>query len=362
MKHEESVYVLIGRFQITHTVHAQLFQHGIDNSDHLIIQVGSSDVARDEKNPFTFDERKQVIEAICEPMLQAHREMGVSKKLSVLPLHDFTYDNNKWLAEVQANVTSVTKSADITLTGSKKDATTFYLEMFPQWRNNFIDVVPGVGATQAREQFFAHGVIADGLPEPTVEFMSKFMRRHNGRRFKRLQAEYNFNTNERAKYDCMPFPPVFVTGDAITVCAGHILLVERGQVPGLGCWAMPGGYFDTGMRRNKETGKFEMGDVFDIDPVAAALRELKEETKIAKGVMQGAIRSTMVFADPHRSRRGRIITHASHIQLKDTELPKVKGGDDAKKAFWLPLSELKANRHKFFEDHISIIDTFLNVL
>lgn len=362
MLHEEKVYNLIGRFQIAHAVHAQLFQHGINNSDHLVIQVGSSEVARDEKNPFTFEERKQVIEAICEPMLADHREHGRSKKLSILPLHDYTYDNNKWLTEAQANVASVTKSNNITLTGSKKDATSSYLEMFPQWGNDFIEVVPGVGATQVREQFFETGTISRGLPAPTQEFMSKFMRRHNGKSFALLQDEYNFNKNERAKYDCMPFPPVFVTGDAIVVCAGHILLVERGQVPGLGCWAMPGGYFDTGMRRNKETGKFEMGDVYDTDPVAAALRELKEETKIAKGVMKGAIRNTMVFADPYRSRRGRIITHATHIQLKDTELPKVKGGDDAKKAFWLPLAELEQNRSKFFEDHLSIIDTFLGVL
>lgn len=362
MLHEEKVYNLIGRFQIAHNVHQQLFQHGIDNSDHLIIQVGSSEVARDEKNPFTFEERKQVIEAICEPMLALHREHGRSKKLSVLPLHDYTYDNNKWLTEVQANVTSVTKSNDITITGSKKDATSSYLDMFPQWADDFIEVVPGVGATQVRNAFFESGEIHENLPQPTREFMAKFKRRHNSRRYNRIVDEYNFNKNERARYDCMPFPPVFVTGDGIVVCAGHILLVERGQVPGLGCWAMPGGYFDTGMRRNDVTGQFEMSDTFDIDPVAAALREVREETKLAKGVIKGAVRSTMVFADPHRSRRGRIITHAVYVQLKDTTLPKVKGADDAKDAFWLPLGELKANRAKFFEDHLSIIDTFLGVL
>ncbi|BBI69435.1 hypothetical protein PKHYL_36260 [Psychrobacter sp. KH172YL61] len=34
-------------------------------------------------------------------------------------------------------------------------------------------------------------------------------------------------------------------------------------------------------------------------------------------------------------------------------MPKVKGGDDATKAFWLPLAELDAKM--MFEDHYAII-------
>jgi bifunctional NMN adenylyltransferase/nudix hydrolase len=52
--------------------------------------------------------------------------------------------------------------------------------------------------------------------------------------------------------------------------------------------------------------------------------------------------------------RGRTITHAYHIALPhNTELPYVKGSDDADKAKWWPLSEVK--REMMYEDHLDII-------
>lgn len=364
LQKEKVIYNLIGRFQIAHVVHAQLFQHAIDNADHVIIQIGSSDILPDPKNPFTFAERKQVIEAIIEPMLAEHREHGRSKKVSILALHDYVYDNNKWLREVQLNVSSVTTSTDITLTGSEKDDSSYYLQMFPQWKTDFIEVVPLVGATSVRRQFFDSATIQRGLPNPTAEFLSKFLRKNKGETFLKLQAEYNFNISYKNKFKPLPYTIPFVTGDAVVVCAGHILLIERGALPGKGAWALPGGFFQTGLTLDKETDEFVVSEKVDSDAIETAIRELHEETrlKVAKGVLRGAIRDSKVFADPNRSLRWRIITHATHIQLNDTVLPKVKGADDAKKAFWVPIGDLVGNRDRFFEDHLSIIDTYLNVL
>lgn len=361
---EQNVYVYIGRFQGVHSTHEGTMAHAIKHSDHLIIQVGSSDLARDPRNPFTFAERKQVIEAICEPYLQAARENGLSKKLSVLPLHDYTYDNNKWLREVQSNVSSVTTSTDITLVGSEKDETSYYLQMFPQWKQDFLPVAPGVGATAIRKAFFTDGTILNDLPEPTKEFMSKFKRRAGGQCYTDIKAEFDFNIKYREQFKPLPYTIPFVTGDAIVVCAGHILLIERGAIPGIGLWALPGGFFQSGMTLNKQTGEFETTEVVDRDPVHTALRELREETKlkVPLPVLEGRIRETKVFADPNRSLRWRIITHASYIQLNDVVLPKVKGDDDARRAFWVPIGDLVANRDKFFEDHLSIIDSFLGIL
>ena len=49
------------------------------------------------------------------------------------------------------------------------------------------------------------------------------------------------------------------------------------------------------------------------------------------------------------------LTAEFYFQLKNDPkgLPKVKGGDDAAKAFWLPLAELDATM--MFEDHYAII-------
>jgi bifunctional NMN adenylyltransferase/nudix hydrolase len=58
-----------------------------------------------------------------------------------------------------------------------------------------------------------------------------------------------------------------------------------------------------------------------------------------------------------RSTRGRTITHAFHILLKDGPLPKVKGGDDAVKAKWVPVGELDSRM--CYEDHYEIIKHFI---
>lgn len=44
----------------------------------------------------------------------------------------------------------------------------------------------------------------------------------------------------------------------------------------------------------------------------------------------------------------------------DTVLPKVKGSDDAKKAFWMPLAEL--NPAHMFEDHYFITQRMVGQL
>ena len=72
-------------------------------------------------------------------------------------------------------------------------------------------------------------------------------------------------------------------------------------------------------------------------------------------VLRGSCHSQHTFDDPYRSARGRTITQAFYLQLKNDAkgLPKVKGGDDAAQAFWLPLAELDAKM--MFEDHYAII-------
>lgn len=54
------------------------------------------------------------------------------------------------------------------------------------------------------------------------------------------------------------------------------------------------------------------------------------------------------------------LTQAFYIDLGfGDELPKVKGSDDAEKAFWVPFNEVK--QEKMFENHFFIIDNFLNI-
>ena len=92
------------------------------------------------------------------------------------------------------------------------------------------------------------------------------------------------------------------------------------------------------------------------------LRELREETrlKVPAPVLKGSIRRQQVFDSPYRSTRGRTITHAFYIELSpDTSLPKVKGGDDARHAQWVPLASL--DPRQMYEDHYDIIQEMVGM-
>jgi len=349
------VGVLIGRFQILHTEHVRLIEHALQNSEQLIILVGSSDIARDPKNPFTFEERKSVIKEITEIY-----DMPVS----ILPMHDYVYDNNKWLRDVSSIVSKVALSNDITLFGCQKDNSTYYLEHFPQWNRNFITLENKISATTFRNAYFEDTEFLNSeiseLPKETTTFLTKFKETEH---YKYLVDWHEYNKVYQKRFETLPYVVPFLTGDSIVVCCGHVLLVKRKAIPGKGLWAMPGGFFNSGFIFNEDGYLVETSAV-DKTTTDTAIRELREETglKVPEAVLRGSIVKSEEFADPNRSLRWRIITKAVQIQLHDTSLPKVKGQDDAEKAFWIPISELKNNRDKFFEDHLNIIDSFLGIL
>jgi bifunctional NMN adenylyltransferase/nudix hydrolase len=159
-----------------------------------------------------------------------------------------------------------------------------------------------------------------------------------------LCSEYDMVKRYKEAWKAAPFPPTFMTVDAVVVQSGHILLVKRGDMPGKGLWALPGGFL------NQEETMLD-----------GAIRELKEETKIKVPVpvLKGSVKDSKTFDAPNRSSRGRTITQAFFIDLGMGELPKVKGSDDAEKAFWVPFNELV--QEKFFEDHAHIISHFLGI-
>ena len=147
----------------------------------------------------------------------------------------------------------------------------------------------------------------------------------------------------KTAWEGAPFPPTFVTVDAIVIRSGHVLVVRRKGALGKGLIALPGGFLN-----QNETAQ------------DAAIRELKEETgiKLSKEDLEKAIAGRKVFDYPERSLRGRTITHGFFIDLKRGPLPIVKGSDDADKAWWMSLREFETREAEFFEDHFHIINFF----
>ena len=366
MDKEFDLLVFVGRFQPFHNEHKRIIDIALQKSKHVLVLVGSAGKARTIRNPFTFDERKQMILQSYLPETSDYTDAEeLLESLIVKPLYDKTYNDAAWIKQVQTVVLDTAlhvanngssfhasgyNDIKVGLIGASKDNTSYYLKMFPQYRSVNVEIEADVHATAIREAFLdvdPHVRLftfyeQDIVPSSVQNFLNKFEMTDA---YKQLQGELKFVRDYKKQWEVSPYPVKHATVDSVVEQSGHILLVKRKAEPGKGLWALPGGHLN----------EFEK----QLD---GAIRELREETKIKvpEAVLRGSIRDHETFDDPYRSTLGRVITKAYHFKLADdVTLPKVKGADDAEKAKWVPISELR--EEDFFDDHYHIISYFLGL-
>jgi len=331
-----SLSVLIGRFQPLHNSHLDLVQTALLKSDKVLVFIGSSNTPRTYKNPFSFQERANMI----------HYALPISdrKRVTYIPLEDTMYNDQAWVSKIQQEVAKLCDDdTKISLVGHIKDESSYYIKMFPQWK--FIDAgyKDILHATEIRDMYFKNdfniNYLVGVIPNNVQVFLEEFRKLEA---FKEIIEERMFMDNYRKQFDNYPYPPIFVTVDAVVIQSGHVLLIKRKAYPGKGLLALPGGFLNAKTDKSIES---------------AMIRELVEETgiKLPEKVLLGNIKNKRVFDAIDRSSRGRTITHAYKISLLEGEwnLPKIKGGDDAESAEWKPIGTLK--REDFFEDHYDIL-------
>lgn len=343
--------VFIGRFQPFHLGHLKVIEAALQRTQKLIVICGSARQARSPRNPWRVAER--------EAMLRAALPAEWQERIFVVGCSDRMYNDQQWITEIQ-NLVDKVIAVDTVSVGSReaqfrvgiiggacrKEA--YYLDMFPQWYRIEVAELPNVRASELRRDILDEGGApfdrcADRLPAPVFAWLQHFRQTES---WQNLEAEWRFVRDYRRAWEGAPYPPTFVTADAVVIHSGHILLVKRKHLPGKGLWALPGGFVDQ--------------DELIRD---AVIRELREETrlKVPAPVLAGSIRASRVFDHPQRSMRGRTITHAFLIELTPTGegLPRVRGGDDAERARWVPLFEFNRMEENLFEDHFYIVNWFL---
>lgn len=328
-KYDLAVY--IGRFSPFHLGHLHTVQQALQLANRVLILVGSSFQPATPKNPWSFNERESMIR-------RSLPDYDFTNHIMVEPLVDYRYDDTKWVSEVQRTVGDYHPES-VVLVGHDKDESSYYLDMFPQW--DFVDTGSHdiLDATRVRELLFAgeHAFLRSVVTNSVFDYLVGTWKRDTTK-FEAIKKEHDYIRGYKAMWPAK----IYTTTDVVCVQSGHVLMIERGRDVGVGLLALPGGFLEEGERL-----------------VDGAIRELQEETqiKVPEKVLRGSIRAQHVFDAPGRDLRGRIITHGFLIKLDDSQpLPKVKGSDDAKKAWWFPISDLYKNRERVYGDHLDIVD------
>ena len=359
--------IYIGRFEGFHNGQFENIKHGLEIADKLIIIIGSANKPIDWKNPWTANERIEMIKASLPPDMLSHVHFQT--------IEDRLYQQSEWesliyeavdailhdYSQFRINPIRAEQKAKIALVGCDKDDTTWYLRCFPDWKQEFTKTFIGedketpLSSTTIRENIFKYlstvhvhsendhylTDIKKLVPKGSYEFIYKWLLTDSA---KYVYEWYIMDKEYQRPYEALPYGTNFYCADNVVIHSGHILLVKRKFHPGKDLWALPGGHI------NKNETAFQ-----------ASIRELYEETniKVPEKVMIANFFGEKLFDHPDRSLRGRCgkkvgrtvsISHCYALNGGDG-LPRVKAADDAEEAWWFNSAQLKKMRNEMFEDH-----------
>lgn len=138
----------VGRFNPTHKGHIEIIRRALDQiEEKLILIIGSANEHRTQRNPFTIEERIDLI------ILNLNQdELG---KIIICQQDDL-YNPEKWATSIRMLISEYCLPNEIGLFGYEKDATSYYLKMFPEYENFIINEIQGDGisSTQIRKEIF----------------------------------------------------------------------------------------------------------------------------------------------------------------------------------------------------------------
>ena len=200
--------VFIGRFSPLHLGHCHVISTALEYADKICILVGSSFTPRSYRNPWSFDERKEMI---------VNTFKDIQDRIIVLPLEDFAYNDSQWIQNVQQLVSEVVEGQfsgrypRITLIGHNKDNSSYYLKLFPQWASinvpGYVNEDFVLASTNIREWYFSNYIRIETqhLPPAVCDFLEKF---NKTTEYKNIVEEYEFIRNYKKSWESAPKRPL----------------------------------------------------------------------------------------------------------------------------------------------------------
>lgn len=342
--------VVIGRFQPFHLGHKHMIEQACDVADRVIIVIGDTGMARTAKDPWTVNERIDMIQKSMP---------SLGWKAQIASVQDNPYNDTDWANRVRQAVSLRTQPEDeIVLVGHNKDESSFYLNLFswplvevPQFVTNRL--APGeplrIDATVIRESLFvgggllAGGIVFEMMPDAVESIINEMDADRVLRISDEMAAIAEHKRHSESEISRRYGPQASIAADCLLRDHGHVLLIRRKGRVGKGTLALPGGFLDAGETLRQ-----------------AAIRELKEETGVDLCSVESALKAEalpMFLGDaPGRSQRGRIVTAVFPYFMKGASKRITPvAGDDAEWAGWVSYKDINKLKSEFFSDHWHLI-------
>lgn len=180
MKYNFDYLIFIGRFQPFHLAHMQTVKIALQQSQHIILALGSAQNERNIKNPFSALER--------EKMILSNFSESDQNRIHFAHIID-VYNDSKWVELVKQRVNDMIQSEDkVGLIGHFKDESSYYLALFPEWTMVELESLKdSISATPLREAYFDGLIQHNKFPQGTIDFLQNFQSTDT---FKQLQHKY----------------------------------------------------------------------------------------------------------------------------------------------------------------------------
>lgn len=187
MTYKFDYLIFIGRFQPFHLAHMQTIKIALQNSQNIILALGSAQNERNIKNPFLASER--------EAMILSNFSEADQHRIHFVHVID-VYNDVKWVKLVKSLVAEVVSVTDkVGLIGHFKDDSSYYLALFPEWEMLKLESLIGsISATPLREAYYRGEIKESAFPLGTSDFLKRFLQTDIYTQLK-LNFEHNDKSN-----------------------------------------------------------------------------------------------------------------------------------------------------------------------